>query len=100
MGRVIRSPRAERDILQAARYIAKENRDAALRFFTVIDEKFDLLARFPGAGPARPELGSALRSFPVWNYLIIYRQIQDGVEILAVPHGAQNLPRKLKNLAE
>jgi toxin ParE1/3/4 len=98
MGRVIRSPRAEADIIEAARYIAKNNWDAALRFFSVIDEKFDLLSRFPGAGPSREELGPGFRSFPVWNYLIVYRLVPDGAEILSVTHGAQDLPRKFKDL--
>jgi toxin ParE1/3/4 len=98
MGRVIRTPRAKQDILRIARYIAKDNMDAALRFFDIVEEKIELLSRFPGAGPVREDLGKDLRSFPFWSYLIIYRRIDDGIEIVTLAHGSQDLPRVLKDL--
>jgi hypothetical protein len=42
-------------------------------------------------GRARPELRSDLRSFPFGAYPILYRAIDDGVEIVRVVHGARNL---------
>ena len=100
MGRVIRTPRAKRDILRIARYIANRNMDAALRFFDVVEQKIEFLSQFPGAGPAREELGKDLRSFPFWNYLIIYRRIEAGIEIVTIAHGAQNLPRLIKEIEQ
>jgi toxin ParE1/3/4 len=32
-----------------------------------------------------------LRYFPVKNYLILYRQLADGVEIMRVVHGSRDL---------
>lgn len=43
----------------------------------------------PGIGVARPEVRPELRSFPVGNYLILYRQIDEGAEIVRVVHGAR-----------
>lgn len=43
-------------------------------------------------GPARPDLAPDLRYFVVRKYLILYRQIADGVEIVRVVHGARHLP--------
>ncbi|WP_281405649.1 type II toxin-antitoxin system RelE/ParE family toxin [Mesorhizobium sp. B2-4-19] len=43
----------------------------------------------PGMGIARPEVRADLRTFPAGNYLILYRQIGDGVEIVRVIHGAR-----------
>ncbi len=74
-------------------HIARDNEDAAFRLIDTIDERFELLARFPKAGPARPDVLPELRSFPVGNYLIFYRPIDDGVEVMRVVHGARNLRR-------
>lgn len=40
-------------------------------------------------GVARPHIRPGLRTFPVGNYLILYRQIDDGAEIVRVVHGAR-----------
>ena len=42
-------------------------------------------------GRARPELRPDLRSFPFGAYLILYRAIDDGAEIVRVVHAARNL---------
>jgi toxin ParE1/3/4 len=42
-------------------------------------------------GRARPELREDLRSFPYSAYLVLYRVIDDGVEIVRVVHAARNL---------
>jgi toxin ParE1/3/4 len=42
-------------------------------------------------GRARPELRPDLRSFPFGAYLILYRAIDDGAEIVRVVHVARNL---------
>jgi len=88
---IIRSPEADADIYEAAAYIASNNLDAAIRWIDTIDEKLRLLAEFPGLGTAREELGRAVRSLPVGNYLIFYRQANDGIEVVRVLHGARNL---------
>ena len=42
-------------------------------------------------GRARPELRSRSALFPYGSYLILYRIIDDGVEIVRVVHAARNL---------
>lgn len=42
-------------------------------------------------GRLRDELTEGLRSFPVGRYVIFYRIVQDGVEIVRVLHGARDL---------
>ena len=44
---------------------------------------------------------AGLRRFPVsgfGNYLIFYRQIDGGIEVLAVVHGARDIPSLLKRI--
>lgn len=93
MGRIIRSPEAQSDVDEIALHIARDNLDAALRWLDSVDECLKLLARHPGAGPARAELAAGLRSFPLGNYLVLYRAAKGGIEVVRVLHGARNLRR-------
>ena len=53
------------------------------------------LAEQPYMGYARPEFGPSHRSFavPSTHYIIIYRPVDAGVEIIHVRQGSQNLHR-------
>src|SRR5437667_9661175 len=96
MPRIVRTPEAYDDLWEIVLYIARDNEEAAFRLADTIDEKFELLAKFPGAGQARLELLPDLRSFPVGRYLIFYRPIEDGIEVLRILHSARNLRRIFK----
>jgi toxin ParE1/3/4 len=50
-----------------------------------------MLAETPFAGRERSELREGLRSFPVGNYLIFYVPTPDGVEVVRVMHGRQDI---------
>ena len=43
-------------------------------------------------GPARPDIAANLRYSIVGRYLILYREIRGGVEVVRVVHGARHLP--------
>jgi toxin ParE1/3/4 len=43
-------------------------------------------------GAERSDLATALRSWPLDNYLIFYKPLPDGIEVLRVLHGARDLP--------
>ena len=55
--------------------------------------KFELLARHPGAGVRRSDIGPDVRSFPLGNYLVLYRRITDGVEIIRAVHEQRDLSK-------
>ena len=50
-----------------------------------------MLLANPRAGRRRPELGGELRSFPVGNYIVFYAPTRDGIEVLRVLEGHQNI---------
>jgi toxin ParE1/3/4 len=54
--------------------------------------KSELLAEFPGIGADRGELGPGVRSFPLGNYVLYFKRIDNGIELLRVLHGARRLP--------
>lgn len=43
-------------------------------------------------GRLRPDIAQELRYFTVGKYLILYRAVPDGVQIVRVIHGARDLP--------
>lgn len=56
-----------------------------------IERAFDMLAQNPLAGRARSDLASKLRSFPVGSYIVFYIPAVDGVEIVRVMSGRQDI---------
>ena len=57
----------------------------------VIGDKLSLLAASPRLGPARPDIAEELRLFPVKRYVILYRVLPDGIEVVRVVHGMRRL---------
>jgi toxin ParE1/3/4 len=86
-----KSPQAEIDLTSIWDYIAADNMKAADALLVRIEELFDMLARTPLAGRARNELVVKLRSFPVGNYVIFYIPLPDGIEVVRVMHGRQDI---------
>jgi toxin ParE1/3/4 len=83
---------ASRDIEGIIDQIAdRRDFDAAERFLKNINRKCSKLANFPNMGRRRDELAPLLRSFPMEQYLIFYRLIDGGVEIVRVVSGYRDL---------
>lgn len=92
MSRYRKTSRAEQDLLDIWLYIATDNIDAADRVIDQIDAACRTLARSPGLGQSRPELGQDVRSFPVRSYLVFYRKAPPTIQVLRVLHGARDIP--------
>lgn len=95
MARVQFRQAAEDDLLGIWQYIAAQDQAAATRVLQAIESKCRFLAETPKAGPARPDIAPELRYFVVGSYLILYREIPAGIEVVRVLHGARNLPAQL-----
>jgi toxin ParE1/3/4 len=87
---------AKKDLDDIWLEIAQDKIDAADRFIDFVTDKFPLLASFPKMGRARDDLEPGLRSFPVKNYLILYRLVKTRIEIVRVVHGARDLKALFK----
>jgi toxin ParE1/3/4 len=86
------SDAAHADLVDIWLYIASDNPEAADHFINSLVSRFSSLASMPHMGRARPELADRLRSFPFGNYVIFYRLMEDGIEVVRVLHGARDLP--------
>ena len=89
------APQAEEDLDEIENYISQDNPQAAGRLLRRLREVCIALAEQPYMGIARPEFGSTHRSFtvPGTRYIIIYRTVDAGIEIIHVRQGSQNLNR-------
>jgi len=89
-----RSIQAEADLDSIWQYIAVESGNEALadRFVNSIVDRFLLLAAHPYIGRKRDDdLRSGIRSFPVGEYLILYRIQDRHLVILRVIHGNRDI---------
>ena len=94
MGLVHRTATSHRDCGDIWDYVAEHGSpSAADTLLLEFDETLRLIADFPGMGQARPDLRPRLRSFPVGVYLLFYRPLRGGIELLRMLHGARDLRR-------
>ena len=90
----LRTPQADSDLDEIWYYIDAKSRsiEIADRLIDSITDRFFLLASHPNLGRARDEdLRPGLRSFPVGEYVIIYRIQDEDVLILRVLRGSRNI---------
>src|SRR4051794_20961095 len=84
--------RAQHDLMEIWRYIAEQsNPYRADRFLDKVHQKLELLAAQPGTGRSRDELRVGLRSAPVSPYVVFYNAIEEGIEVVRVLHGRQDI---------
>ena len=75
-------------------YVAQEGSEgAANRLIDSLTERFPVLLQMPQSGRKRDEVRRCLRSHPVGNYVIYYREMKTGIEIVRVIHGARDVAK-------
>jgi toxin ParE1/3/4 len=98
VSKIVRRPSANRDLVEIYRYYARQaGIRVADRFFAQAEATFARLARMPRIGtryePQEPRYAD-LRYFPVSRfrmYLVFYRPVRGGIEVLHVLHGARDI---------
>ena len=95
--KLIFAPRAKLDLLEIWIFIAEDSIDAADRLREKIRETALQMAQFPESGRSREEISEGLRSFPVGNYILLYRPIEGGIDIVRIIHGARDLKSAFDN---
>lgn len=90
MATIIKRPLAEQDLLDIWEFIAEDSLDRADEFLDRLEGKLQTLALNPGMGRRREELLTGLRSFPSENYIIFYREIEGGIDVIRILHGSRD----------
>lgn len=96
--RYVLAPEAAHDLVQIWRYIKKQSSVAvADRVESVIRDKIVFLAKTPGARHANKGLTDvAVKFFPVYSYLIVYRPETKPLKVVSILHGHRNVEQILK----
>jgi toxin ParE1/3/4 len=92
---VHRTQQADGDIEDIARYISLDSPNAAISWLEGLEAKLEAIGLTPGLGVSPLEVRAELRSFSYGNYLILYRKVEDGAEIVRVLHGARDWQKLL-----
>jgi toxin ParE1/3/4 len=97
MPKIKRTPQAQQDLRQHVRYLASLNPDLADRFIDATAETFAQLAALPRLGMVQDFKPAELAGTRRWfvsgfeYYLIFYRPMKGGIEVLRVLYGTQNI---------
>ncbi|MCE9555059.1 MAG: type II toxin-antitoxin system RelE/ParE family toxin [Planctomycetes bacterium] len=89
------TPEAGQDLEDIVSYIAlKEGRlSTAESVADEIHEKCETYSKFPTLGTARPDLGPGYRVFTVKRWVIIFRPVDQQIEVMRVVDGARDYGR-------
>ena len=91
MPRILRTRAARSDYDEIWSYLAVRDLSAADRLIDQFDATLESIAATPRMGRKVEELAPNLRSFPVGNYLIFYRPLEDGMQLIRLVHGARDI---------
>jgi toxin ParE1/3/4 len=100
--RIVRRAEARQDLVEHFVFIGQDSVDAADRFLAAAESAFEQLAQMPGMGSPREFRNPHLAGIRQWRiagfekYLIFYRPLEGGIEILRVLHGARDIRRILE----
>lgn len=91
MRAIVRSARADEDLIKIWTYIAVHDPTAADRTVDAIARLWPRLTRFPLSGISRNDLSLGLRQVTSGNYLTFYRVSDAAIEIVRVLHGRRRI---------
>src|SRR5688572_18629445 len=91
MARLVRSPKAVIDVADIVEYIAARNVSAARRLLDRFDDLVRRLADNPQMGQQRDDLAVSARTISIGSYVVVFRPVVGGVEIIRVIHGARDI---------
>lgn len=85
------SRQASQDLDTIADYYLTRNIEAGENLFQEFTRKCENLVRFPSLGRSYGHIRPGMRGIPLDSYIIFYQIVNDGVEVLRVVGGRQDL---------
>ena len=103
--RILKHEQVRQDLVEIYAYLARRSERSARRFLDEARSAFTRIAEMPGIGRRWESPVPALRDMRVTaisrrfhDYLIFYRPVKNGVQIVTILHGARNLPPLIESL--
>ena len=91
MSRCTISQPAIRDLESISAYFADVNVEAGEKFLQGFNKRCQQLMSFSSIGRSYDDLQAGLRGLPLDGYIILYRTMNDEIEIVRVVNGRQDL---------
>ena len=88
-------PLAEADATEIWTWIAADSPNAATDVLERFEDVARMLALYPEAGIERSDLADGLRSFSVARYVLFYRPVRSGIEIVRILHSRRDIRAEL-----
>jgi toxin ParE1/3/4 len=85
------TPLARQDLEDIWIHVAGDSLRAADQLIESIVDRCNGLQDFPELGPARPDVAPEARMLTIGDYIVLYRRVTSGAEIVRVTHGARRL---------
>jgi plasmid stabilization system protein ParE len=97
--RYVLAPEAALDLVQIWRYIKRQSSvRIADRVESAVRDQIVFLTATPGAGHSRKDLtDEAVKFFPIYSYLLVFRPGTKPLEVIAILHGRRDVEQILKN---
>jgi toxin ParE1/3/4 len=92
---LVRTDRADEDLIEIWASIAADNPGAADRVLDAIEARWLQLAQHPYSGMAREDISPNIRHLILGQYLTLYTVSDECVEIVRVLHGRRKIDRDL-----
>lgn len=92
MSRYVINILASQDLNEIADYFTENSLEAGEKFFHAFNRKCLQLAAFPNSGKSYAAIRPDLRGLSFEGYVIFYRLLNDGIEILRVVSGRRDFP--------
>ena len=89
-------PQATDDARGIWLYIASDSLPRADAWLERLLDKVALLESNPALGPPRDELLPDLRSITLGQYLIFYRPMAGGIDVVRILHGSRDVTREMR----
>jgi plasmid stabilization system protein ParE len=97
MPEYVLSPEALQDLQDIWDFIAFDNANAADQLENDFFSTFEKLSRQPGMGHIRSDVNTHdVRFWPISSYLIVYRERLEVLQVVAILHGARDVPEVLR----
>lgn len=88
---IVRTARADEDLIAIWLHIARDNPTAADRVLDAIERRWRQLAQHPYSGIARDDIGPGIRHLVAGHYLTLYRVSDKAIEIIRILHGRREI---------
>lgn len=92
---IIRTDRADEDLIGIWTKIAADNPTAADRVLDAIEARWQQLAQHPNSGLPRDDIARNIRHLVIGQYLTLYRVTDERIEIVRVLHGRRKIDRDM-----